>query len=78
MAGAASDGVPSAASDAALAMELGCDAVLLASAVTRAEDPVLMARAMRDAVRAGRAARLAGRIPVRRHARASSPGIDRA
>ena len=64
------------ASDAALAMELGCDAVLLASAVTRAEDPVLMARAMRDAVRAGRAARLAGRIPVRRHARASSPAAD--
>ncbi|WP_306367628.1 thiazole synthase [Nocardiopsis sp. CC223A] len=64
------------ASDAALAMELGCDAVLLASAVTRAEDPVLMARAMRDAVRAGRAARLAGRIPVRRHARASSPAVD--
>ncbi|MDT0328815.1 thiazole synthase [Nocardiopsis lambiniae] len=64
------------ASDAALAMELGCDAVLLASAVTRAEDPVLMAGAMRDAVRAGRAARRAGRIPVRRHARASSPAVD--
>ncbi|MFV2196173.1 thiazole synthase [Nocardiopsis sp. LOL_012] len=64
------------ASDAALAMELGCDAVLLATAVTRAQDPVLMAAAMRDAVRAGRAARLAGRIPVRRHARASSPAVD--
>ena len=63
------------ASDAALAMELGCDAVLLASAVTRAKNPVLMARAMRDAVRAGRAARSAGRIPVRRHARASSPAV---
>ncbi|WP_017622293.1 thiazole synthase [Nocardiopsis chromatogenes] len=64
------------ASEAAQAMELGCDAVLLASAVTRAQEPVLMARAMRDAVRAGRAARLAGRIPVRRHAHASSPPAD--
>jgi thiazole synthase len=64
------------ASDAALAMELGCDAVLLATAVTRAQDPVLMAGAMRDAVRAGRAARRAGRIPVRRYAHASSPGIE--
>lgn len=62
------------ASDAALAMELGCDAVLLASAVTRAEDPVAMARAMRFAVEAGRLARQAGRIPVRRLAHASSPG----
>lgn len=61
------------ASDAALAMELGCDAVLLASAVTRAQRPGLMAAAMRDAVVAGRAARLAGRIPKRRHAQASSP-----
>ncbi|WP_017609711.1 thiazole synthase [Nocardiopsis xinjiangensis] len=61
------------ASDAALAMELGCDAVLLATAVTRAQEPGLMAAAMRDAVRAGRAARLAGRIPVRRYAQASSP-----
>ena len=61
------------ASDAALAMELGCDAVLLASAVTRAQRPELMAAAMRDAVIAGRAARLAGRIPRRRHAVASSP-----
>jgi thiazole synthase len=61
------------ASDAALAMELGCDAVLLASAVTRAQRPELMAAAMRDAVIAGRAARLAGRIPRRRHAQASSP-----
>lgn len=60
------------ASDAALAMELGCDAVLLASAVTRAHDPVLMASAMRSAVEAGRLARLAGRIPKRRHATASS------
>ncbi|OIV36238.1 thiazole synthase [Mangrovactinospora gilvigrisea] len=61
------------ASDAALAMELGCDAVLLASAVTRAQDPVRMATAMRLAVEAGRHARLAGRIPHRRHAEASSP-----
>lgn len=61
------------ASEAARAMELGCDAVLVASAVTRAADPVRMARAMRAAVRAGRLARLAGRIPVRRHAEASSP-----
>ncbi len=62
------------ASDAALAMELGCDAVLLASAVTRAEQPALMAAAMRQAVTAGRAARLAGRIPRRWFAaEASSP-----
>ncbi len=61
------------ASDAALAMELGCDAVLLASAVTRAEHPARMAEAMRLAVEAGRLARRAGRIPRRLHARASSP-----
>ena len=64
------------ASDAALAMELGCDGVLLATAVTRAGDPTLMAAAMRDAVRAGRAARLAGRIPKRFWAQASSPPVD--
>ncbi len=62
------------ASEAAFAMELGCDAVLLASAVTRAEDPPRMAEAMRLAVQAGRHARLAGRIPQRFWARASSPG----
>jgi len=61
------------ASDAALAMELGCDAVLLATAVTRAQRPALMAAAMADAVRAGRLARRAGRIPKRHHAQASSP-----
>src|SRR5450432_2082293 len=61
------------ASDAAIAMELGCDAVLLASAVTRAQHPALMADAMRRAVEAGRLARRAGRIPVRRYAKASSP-----
>jgi thiazole synthase len=61
------------ASDATLAMELGCDGVLLASAVTRAQDPALMAAAMAAAVHAGRLARRAGRIPRRRHGRASSP-----
>jgi thiazole synthase len=61
------------ASDAALAMELGCDAVLLASAVTRAQDPAMMAAAMSAAVTAGRLAHRAGRIPQRRHAQASSP-----
>jgi thiazole synthase len=61
------------ASDAALAMELGCDAVLLASAVTRARDPERMALAMRQGVEAGRLARGAGRIPRRWHAEASTP-----
>ena len=61
------------ASDAALAMELGCDGVLLASSVTRAREPALMSAAMADAVRAGRLARRAGRIPRRSHAEASSP-----
>jgi len=61
------------ASDAALAMELGCEGVLLASSVTRAQDPALMAEAMAAAVHAGRLARLAGRIPRRHHAQASSP-----
>ncbi|MEV0327680.1 thiazole synthase [Micromonospora echinospora] len=60
------------ASDAALAMELGCDAVLLASAVTRAADPEAMAGAMRHAVEAGRLAYRAGRIPRRFHALAST------
>jgi thiazole synthase len=53
-------------------MELGCDAVLVASAITRAHQPPLMARAMREAVSAGRAARNAGRITRRFHAHASS------
>jgi len=61
------------ASDAALAMELGCDAVLLASAVTRARDPERMALAMRHAVEAGRLAQRAGRIPRRWHGQASTP-----
>jgi thiazole synthase len=63
------------ASDAALAMELGCSAVLLATAVTRAHDPELMAAAMRSAVIAGRLACRAGRIPRRRYANPSSPPI---
>jgi thiazole synthase len=61
------------ASDAALAMELGCDGVLLASAVSRARDPDQMARAMKLAVEGGRAAHLAGRIPKRLYAEASTP-----
>jgi thiazole synthase len=65
------------ASDAALAMELGCDAVLIASAVTRAREPELMARAMRDAVTAGRLAFRAGRIPKRWYAEASTPMAGR-
>jgi thiazole synthase len=61
------------ASDAALAMELGCDGVLLASSVTRAEKPAVMAEAMRKAVEAGRLAHTAGRIPRRLYAQASTP-----
>jgi thiazole synthase len=60
------------ASDATLAMELGCDAVLVASAVTRAADPERMAAAMRHGVDAGRLARRAGRIPRRLYAQAST------
>ena len=61
------------ASDAAIAMELGCDGVLMNTAIAGAKDPVMMAGAMRKAVEAGREAFLAGRIPRRRHANASSP-----
>ena len=61
------------ASDAALAMELGCDAVLCASAISRAEDPATMARAIRLGVEGGRLAHRAGRIPRRLHAQASTP-----
>ncbi|WP_372397539.1 thiazole synthase [Azospirillum sp. HJ39] len=61
------------ASDAARAMELGCAAVLLNTAVSKARDPVRMAAAMRDAVSAGRGAHLAGRMPMRSHAEPSSP-----
>ncbi len=60
------------ASDAARAMELGCDAVLVATSVNRAQDPAVMAEAMRLAVAAGRAAHRAGRIPLRFHAEPSS------
>jgi thiazole synthase len=61
------------ASDAAIAMELGCDAVLLNSAIAHARDPVLMAQAMKAAVEAGRLAYLAGRMPRRTAADPSSP-----
>jgi thiazole synthase len=61
------------ASDAAIAMELGCDGVLMNTAIAGARDPVLMARAMKLAVEAGRAAFRAGRIPRKRYASASSP-----
>jgi thiazole synthase len=61
------------ASDAAIAMELGCDGVLMNTAIAHATDPVLMAEAMKGAVRAGRIARLAGRMPKSRYANASSP-----
>ncbi len=60
-------------SDAALAMELGCDAVLSASAITRAQEPERMAAALKLAVEAGRLGRLAGRIPRRYYAEASTP-----
>jgi thiazole synthase len=66
------------ASDAALAMELGCDAVLCASAISRAHHPVAMARAIRLAVQGGRLAHGAGRIARRHYARASSPEEGRA
>ncbi len=62
------------ASDAVLAMELGCDAVLCASAISRAHDPVAMARSIRLGVEAGVLARGAGRIPRRRYAEASTTG----
>ena len=61
------------ASDAAIAMELGCDGVLMNTAIAAARDPVLMAQAMRDAIQAGRLAFRAGRMPRRRYASASSP-----
>jgi len=66
------------ASDAAIAMELGCDAVLVASAVTRAQEPARMAEAMARGVEAGRLAHRAGRIPRRVHAQPSSPMEGRA
>ncbi|NBC49842.1 MAG: thiazole synthase [Gammaproteobacteria bacterium] len=61
------------ASDAAIAMELGCDGVLMNTAIAAAKDPVLMASAMRKGIEAGREAYLAGRMPAKRYASASSP-----
>lgn len=61
------------ASDASIAMELGCDGVLMNTAIAGAKDPVMMASAMKKAVQAGREAFLAGRIPRKRYASASSP-----
>ncbi|AKG15663.2 thiazole synthase [Moraxella bovoculi] len=61
------------ASDAAIAMELGCDGVLMNSAIAHAQNPVLMAHAMKNAINAGRQAFLAGRMPARKMAVASSP-----
>lgn len=61
------------ASDAAIAMELGCDGVLMNSAIANAQNPVLMAQAMKHAIWAGRQAFLAGRMPMRKMAAASSP-----
>ncbi|MEW7977758.1 MAG: thiazole synthase [Candidatus Sedimenticola endophacoides] len=61
------------ASDAAVAMELGCDGVLMNTAIAAAQNPVLMASAMRKAIEAGREAFLAGRMPAKRYASASSP-----
>src|ERR1044072_4090891 len=61
------------ASDAALAMELGCSAVMAASSIFGAEDPRRMAAALRDAIEAGYQARCAGRIPTRTHAQPSTP-----
>lgn len=64
------------ASDAAMAMEIGVDGILMNTSIALAKDPVLMARAMKEAVSAGRLAYLAGRIPKKRYAAASSPPID--
>jgi thiazole synthase len=61
------------ASDAAIAMELGCDGVLMNTAIAEAKNPVMMALAMRHAVEAGRLAYLAGRMPKKRYADPSSP-----
>jgi thiazole synthase len=64
------------ASDAAVAMELGCHGVLMNTAIAAAKDPILMAHAMREAVSAGRKAFLAGRMPRKAYASASSPETD--
>ncbi|MCA9689230.1 MAG: thiazole synthase [Myxococcales bacterium] len=63
------------ASDAAVAMELGCDAVLMNTAIAKAREPVRMAQAMRHGIIAGRLAYLAGRMPISAHAHASSPDV---
>lgn len=64
------------ASDAAIAMELGCDGVLMNTAIAEAESPIMMAKAMKHGIKAGRLAYLAGRMPKRRFASASSPIED--
>jgi thiazole synthase len=64
------------ASDAAIAMELGCDGVLMNTAVAAAKDPVMMARAMKKAVEAGREAFLAGRMPRKLYSAAPSSPVD--
>ncbi len=61
------------ASDAAIAMELGCDGVLMNTAIAEAKDPILMAKAMKAAIESGRMAYLAGRMPIKRYADPSSP-----
>ena len=61
------------ASDATIAMELGCDAVLMNSAIAHAQQPIMMAEAMQHAIVAGRLAYLAGRMPKKLYASASSP-----
>ena len=61
------------ASDATIAMELGCDAVLMNSAIAHAQQPIMMAQAMNHAIVAGRLAYLAGRMPKKLYASASSP-----
>jgi thiazole synthase len=61
------------ASDAAEVMELGCDAVLMNTAIAAAQNPVMMAKAMRQAIEAGRLAYLAGRMPKKHYASPSSP-----
>ncbi len=66
-------GLFATSSDAALAMELGCDGVLLNTALSDAEQPILMTHSMRMAIDAGRAAYRAGRMPVRGYAKSSSP-----
>lgn len=64
------------ASDASIAMELGCDGVLMNTAIAAAKDPIMMAKAMRSGIEAGRMAYLAGRMPRKRYASASSPLVD--